>query len=48
MALLEVIINFQKFIVNLKSFSLTPNTPNPLEKTDFNRLVEIATTFFEE
>jgi hypothetical protein len=48
MALLEVRINFQKFIVDLKNFSVLPNTPHPLEKTDYNRLVEIAATFFED
>jgi pimeloyl-ACP methyl ester carboxylesterase len=30
------------------SFSVLPNTPHPLEKTDCNRLVEIAATFFED
>ena len=30
------------------NFSVLPNTPHPLEKTDCNRLVEIAATFFED
>jgi len=30
------------------SFSVLPNTSHPLEKTDCNRLVEIASDFFED
>lgn len=30
------------------NFSVLPNTPHPLEKTDCNRLVEIAANFFED